>query len=40
VRLSLLHYNSSEEVNGVIEALDQILGPQASVRRARQGDSS
>ena len=39
VRLSLLHYNSSEEVNGVIEALEQILGPQASARRARPGDS-
>jgi selenocysteine lyase/cysteine desulfurase len=39
VRLSLLHYNSSEEVNAVIEALEQILGTQASSRRARQGDS-
>jgi len=39
VRLSLLHYNSSEEVNGVIAALEQILGSQASARRARQGDS-
>jgi selenocysteine lyase/cysteine desulfurase len=38
VRLSLLHYNSSEEVNGVIEALEQILGPRASAQRARQGD--
>src|SRR5262249_15287697 len=26
VRLSLVHYNSSEEVNGVIAALEQILG--------------
>jgi selenocysteine lyase/cysteine desulfurase len=39
VRLSLLHYNSSEEVNGVIEALEQIMGTQASARRARQSDS-
>ena len=39
VRLSLLHYNSSEEVNGVIEALEQILGTQAPARRARQGDA-
>jgi selenocysteine lyase/cysteine desulfurase len=39
VRLSLLHYNSSEEVKGVIEALDEILGVQTSARRARQGDS-
>jgi selenocysteine lyase/cysteine desulfurase len=39
VRLSLLHYNSSEEVNGVIAALEQILGTQASSRRARRGDS-
>jgi selenocysteine lyase/cysteine desulfurase len=39
VRLSLLHYNSSEEVNGVIDALEQILGVQAPPRRARQGDS-
>jgi selenocysteine lyase/cysteine desulfurase len=38
VRLSLLHYNSSEEVNGVIEALEQILGSPVSARRARQGD--
>jgi selenocysteine lyase/cysteine desulfurase len=34
IRLSLLHYNSSEEVGGVIEALEQILGPQAAARRA------
>jgi selenocysteine lyase/cysteine desulfurase len=40
VRLSLLHYNSGAEVNGVIEALEQILGAQAPARRARQGDSS
>jgi selenocysteine lyase/cysteine desulfurase len=33
VRLSLLHYNSSEEVNGVIEALEEILGTQAAARR-------
>jgi selenocysteine lyase/cysteine desulfurase len=39
VRLSLLHYNSSEEVNGVIVALEQILGTQVSSRRARRGDS-
>jgi selenocysteine lyase/cysteine desulfurase len=39
VRLSLLHYNSSEEVNGVIVALEQILGTQTSSRRARRGDS-
>jgi selenocysteine lyase/cysteine desulfurase len=32
VRLSLLHYNSSEEVNGVIEALEQILGTPTSAR--------
>jgi selenocysteine lyase/cysteine desulfurase len=37
IRLSLLHYNSSEEVAGVIEALEQILGPQAAAHRARQG---
>ncbi|HXN79832.1 MAG TPA: aminotransferase class V-fold PLP-dependent enzyme, partial [Steroidobacteraceae bacterium] len=29
VRLSLLHYNSSEEVAGVIEALEQVLGRSA-----------
>ena len=37
VRLSLLHYNSMDEVTGVIEALEQTLGAQApprSVRRA------
>ena len=34
IRLSLLHYNSSEEVAGVIEALEQILGPQVAARRA------
>jgi selenocysteine lyase/cysteine desulfurase len=34
IRLSLLHYNSSEEVAGVIEALEQILGPRAAARRA------
>lgn len=37
VRLSLLHYNSMDEVHGVIEALEQILPAQApprSVRRA------
>jgi len=38
VRLSLLHYNSSEEVNGVIEALEQILGTQTSAPRVRRGD--
>ena len=35
VRLSLLHYNSSDEVKGVIEALEQILGTQGAPRRAR-----
>jgi len=35
VRLSLLHYNSSDEVKGVIEALEQILGAQGAPRRAR-----
>ncbi|HVN45718.1 MAG TPA: aminotransferase class V-fold PLP-dependent enzyme [Steroidobacteraceae bacterium] len=35
VRLSLLHYNSMEEVRGVIEALEQILGVQAPARAAR-----
>ena len=39
VRLSLLHYNSSAEVTGVIEALEQILGTQALALRARHGDS-
>jgi selenocysteine lyase/cysteine desulfurase len=39
IRLSLLHYNSSEEVAGVIEALEQILGPQVAARRAHHGDS-
>ena len=34
VRLSMLHYNSSDEVKGVIEALEQILGAQAPPRRA------
>ena len=34
IRLSLVHYNSSAEVDGVIEALEQILGPQAAARRA------
>jgi selenocysteine lyase/cysteine desulfurase len=38
VRLSLLHYNSSDEVDGVIEALEQILGAQSPARRARQSD--
>jgi selenocysteine lyase/cysteine desulfurase len=38
VRLSLLHYNSSAEVDGVIEALEQILGAQAPARRARRHD--
>jgi len=35
VRLSLLHYNSMEEVEGVIEALDHILGAQTPPRRGR-----
>jgi selenocysteine lyase/cysteine desulfurase len=35
VRLSLLHYNSIEEVKGVIEALEQILGAQTPPRRGR-----
>jgi selenocysteine lyase/cysteine desulfurase len=35
VRLSLLHYNSIEEINGVIEALEQILGAQTPPRRGR-----
>jgi selenocysteine lyase/cysteine desulfurase len=39
VRLSLLHYNSIEEVHGVIEALEQILGTPASSRRAPRADS-
>jgi selenocysteine lyase/cysteine desulfurase len=39
VRLSLLHYNSNEEVQGVIEALEQILGAQAPARRVRHGES-
>jgi selenocysteine lyase/cysteine desulfurase len=39
LRLSLVHYNSSEEVNAVIEALEQILAAQAPARHARQGDS-
>ena len=39
VRLSLLHYNSSDEVGGVIEVLEQLLGTQTSARRARHGDS-
>jgi len=34
VRLSMLHYNSSDEVKGIIEALEQILGAQAPPRRA------
>ena len=34
IRLSLVHYNSSAEVEGVIEALEQVLGPQAATRRA------
>jgi len=34
VRLSMLHYNSSDEVKRVIEALEQILGAQAPPRRA------
>jgi selenocysteine lyase/cysteine desulfurase len=38
VRLSLLHYNSSAEVGGVIEALEQILGAQAPARQARRHD--
>jgi selenocysteine lyase/cysteine desulfurase len=39
VRLSLLHYNSSAEVAGVIEALEQILGAEAPPRRVRQADA-
>ncbi|MBV9724910.1 MAG: aminotransferase class V-fold PLP-dependent enzyme [Gammaproteobacteria bacterium] len=39
VRLSLLHYNSMDEVQGVIQALDQILGAQAAPQRARQGEA-
>jgi cysteine desulfurase family protein (TIGR01976 family) len=40
VRLSLLHYNSLEEVNGVIEALDEILGAQTPPRRGRGAATS
>ncbi len=36
VRLSLLHYNSSDEVEGVTEALEQILGAQAPPRSLRR----
>ena len=36
VRLSLLHYNSMDEVRGVIEALEQILGAQTQARAARR----
>jgi selenocysteine lyase/cysteine desulfurase len=39
IRLSLLHYNSSEEVHGVIEALEQILGPQGVARRTASATS-
>jgi selenocysteine lyase/cysteine desulfurase len=39
VRLSLLHYNSMDEVHGVIEALEQILGAEAPPRRLRQADA-
>jgi selenocysteine lyase/cysteine desulfurase len=35
VRLSLLHYTSMEEVKGVIEALEHILGAQTPPRRGR-----
>jgi len=35
VRLSLLHYNSMEEVKGVIEALEHILGAQTPPRHGR-----
>src|SRR6516162_1850476 len=35
IRLSLVHYNSSAEVDGVIEALEQILGPRVATRRAQ-----
>ena len=40
VRLSLLHYNSSDEVKGVIEALEQILGAQTPPRRGRSTATS
>ena len=40
VRLSLLHYNSIEEVTGVIEALEQILGAQTPPRRGRSAAST
>jgi len=40
VRLSLLHYNSIEEVKGVIEALEQILGAQTPPRRGRSAAST
>ncbi|MBV8144655.1 MAG: aminotransferase class V-fold PLP-dependent enzyme [Gammaproteobacteria bacterium] len=36
VRLSMLHYNSMDEVQGVIAALEQILGAQRSPRAARR----
>ena len=39
VRLSMLHYNSADEVKRVIEALEEILGAQTPPRRVRQGDA-
>jgi cysteine desulfurase family protein (TIGR01976 family) len=36
LRLSLLHYNSMEEVHGVIEALEEILPAQAARRSMRR----
>jgi len=40
LRLSLLHYNSPGEIAGLIEALEEILGPTRATARSRVGLAS
>jgi selenocysteine lyase/cysteine desulfurase len=40
LRLSLLHYNSPGEIAGLIEALEEILGPSRAAARSRVGQAS
>ena len=40
LRLSLLHYNSPSEIAGLIEALEEVLGPSRAAAQSRVGRAS
>ena len=40
LRLSLLHYNSPSEIAGLIEALEEVLGPRRAAAQSRVGRAS